>query len=213
MRWLVTVLGVVSALAAGPVNSAHAEPPTRADVLAARLAKDPVQVTDHAPRELPADTAARIRAAVGRLGVPCYVVVGLPGLDERPGELIPLLRDRLGRDGVYLVTDPAGGGTARQYGGSLPVTDAWLAAGRELPYDAGAARHVERFVEILRDPNAGRRIAERWRTPRPERRDLSEERDRREMAALGGGAVLGGLPVLVLLVVRRRIRRARSELR
>ncbi|HEX2313771.1 MAG TPA: hypothetical protein VHJ17_08565 [Thermomonospora sp.] len=194
-------------VAPGPAGS-------RADRLAALLARDPVQVTDHAPRELPADTEARIRAAVARLRVPVYVVVApLPSSiddpDTRADRLIPLLRDRLGKDGIYVVTGSSGFGTARQYGGSLPVDRAWSTAEYELPYDATVAQVVERFVEILTAPDVEARIEHRREAPEDDSPSRGEIRDRKEMAAMGAGALVGGLPLLFLLF-RQRVRRSRK---
>jgi hypothetical protein len=184
-----------------------------ADRLAGLLAKDPVQVTDHAPREVPADTEARIRAAVGRLRVPVYVVVAPPPSsiddpDSRADRLIPLLRDRLGKDGIYVVTGSSGFGTARQFGGSLPVDRAWSTAEYELPYDATVAQVVERFVEILTAPDVEARIERRREAPEDDSPSRGDIRDRKEMAAMGAGALIGGLPLLFLLF-RNRIRRSR----
>lgn len=179
---------------------------SRADLLAERLAEKPVQVTDHEPRAIPEGTAERIEQVLGGLGVPFFAVVRSSELyyaeRERPDELIPLLHDRLRKDGVYLVTDSSGSGTARQYGGSWPVERAWSAARMELPYDAGVMRHVELFVEILQAPDVNARIEAARKAPEPEYRSRSEERDRAEMTALGTGAALGGLPLLALLVFR-----------
>jgi len=200
----------------GLSGTAHASPaapspPGRADLLAERLAKDPIQVTDHALRDLRPGTAARIRALVARLGVPVYVVVGPPRLPEgtRSRDLIPLLRDRLGKDGVYLVTDPDAGGTAQQFGGSLPVDRAWTVAALELPYEADIADHVQRWVEILTAPNVARRIDQR--RPRPEDTTPSrgEVRDRKEMTAFGVGTALGCVPLLTFLIVARLRKAAR----
>lgn len=191
------------------------EPPSgRADLLAERLETEPVQVTDHMLRVTPPDTANRIKALVARLGVPVYVVVApriIAGgtADGGPAEMIPLLYDRLRKDGIYLVTDTRGSGAARQYGGSLPAEDAWRTASLELPFDADVVRHVQRFVEILTAPDVAKRIRER--RPRPEDTTPSrgEVRDRKEMAAFGAGIALGGIPLLAVLIVTR-LRRTRK---
>ncbi|MFI0349350.1 hypothetical protein [Actinomadura sp. 9N407] len=194
--------------------TAHAAPapPSRADLLAERLAADPIHVTDHAPREVPADAArARIRALVARLGVPAYVVVGpasLPVSQIDNRDLIPLLHDRLNKDGVYIVTNASGNGSARQYGGSLPAEQAWLTARIELPYKADVVAHVERFVEIMTAPDIAARITRRREAVEPPRRDLGGERDRKEQRAMVIGTAIGTLPVILLLAVLR-LRKAR----
>ncbi|TMR07511.1 hypothetical protein ETD83_00605 [Actinomadura soli] len=214
--------GLAGPAAAAPLE--RADQPSRADHLAAALRRDPVYVTDHAPRSLPPDAAARIRASVARLGVPAYVAVTpTVGLgEENPADsLAALLRDRLGKDGVYIVVDPSGGhGEARQFGGSrrLPVDDAWWAAKFELPHDVSAPDMVGRFVDVALSGRARERRDHP--RPRPEsatRKALNadDEADRRadhvEMAAFGGGAALSGLPLLGLLVVRRVRRGKRSQ--
>ncbi|WP_119726794.1 hypothetical protein [Thermomonospora amylolytica] len=205
----------------GAATPAFAEPvPGRADLIAERLAEDPVLITDHAPRKIPADAGPRIRAQLARLGVPVYLVVepsGLPeGPEGRPDELIPLLHDRLRKDGVYIVTTESGSGAARQYGGSLPVDDAWDAAMFELPYDADVVRYVETFVAILTSPDVRGRI-EQARARAGQDRDDEEDdgespgerRDRIEMTLFFGGMTAGGAAVIGPLAWRR-IRRPRA---
>ncbi|WP_198653744.1 hypothetical protein [Actinocorallia populi] len=179
---------------------------SRADLLAERLKKRPVQVGDHELRVVPEGAAERIEQTLGALGVPFFVVVETAGLyrveREEPGELIPLLRDRLRKKGVYLVTDPSGDGTARQYGGALPVEQAWHTARMEMPYDADVTEYVARFVEILKAPDVNARIEARRQAPKPEYQVRAEARDRAEMKAFTIGAAVGGLPLLVLLAFR-----------
>jgi hypothetical protein len=206
--WLGTAAHAASPSGAAPTPPA---PPGRVDLLAQRLAKDPIQVTDHAVRELGPDTAARLRALTGRLGVPVYFVVEprrMPG-DVRAEELIPLLHDRLAKDGLYVVTDPTGSGGAQQFGGSLPADRAWTTAYLEMPYEAKFLDYVQRFVEILTAPNVAQRIKER--RPRPEDTTPSrgEVRDRKEMTALGIGSAVSGVPLLAGLVVMRLRKKAR----
>lgn len=231
--FVILVSGVLTCLFAGVSTPAGAAPSERADVLtradhlAAALRRDPVYVTDHAARSVAPGTAARIRASVARLGVPVYVAVTpTTGLgDQSPGDsLVVLLRDRMRKDGIYVVVDPSGGhGEARQFGGSrrLPVDDAWSAAKYESAYDARADDVVARFVDIA----LSGRAKERRDHPRPRPKsatrkalDADDAADRRaervEKAAFGGGAALTGLPLLALLVVlrvrrERRVRRVR----
>jgi hypothetical protein len=179
-----------------------ARAPSRADRLARLLAADPVHVTDHALRRTPPGTAERIKAQTARLGVPVHVVVEprLRNGTVPPSQLIPMLRRRLRRDGIYIVTSPGGYGAARQYGGSLPAGPAWDTTYLELPEDADAADRVQRFVEILTAPDPARRIAQR--RPRPdsaaERRD--KEIERKELMAFGTGMAITGGGVFLLLL-------------
>jgi hypothetical protein len=206
---------------AGPVRPT--EPPaaqTRIGAITAALKRDPVYVTDQVPRLLPPGTAGKIKALVGRLGVPVYVVVTLPVRHrddtEAPSDLeamVPVLHDRLGKDGVYLVVDPSVGlGDVQQFGGTrrIDVEHAYQAATSELPYEAGLLSVLDRFVEIALSGRARERALHP--SPRPEsatRREL-DAYDRgnhratvENRTALGVGAGLGGLIVLGLLVGRR----------
>lgn len=138
---------------------------TQADYVAARLARDPVFVTDQVPHEVTAADAVKIKAAIARMPVPTYVAV-VPEIDAQsdpqgtPERLIALLHDRLGRDGVYIIA-PAGGVDveAQQYGGSLPVQDAAAELLYSEPYDAGVVRFIDRFVDNIRSGQARQRYA------------------------------------------------------
>ncbi|WP_433461598.1 hypothetical protein [Spirillospora sp. CA-128828] len=225
--WFVLMAGLAGALLLGcPVAAApvdRAKPAGRADGIAAALRRDPVYVTDHSPRSLPPDTAARIKASVARLGVPTYVAV-TPTLglgEENPGDsFVALLRDRLRKDGIYIVVSPSGGhGEARQFGGTrrLPVDDAWWAADFEMPYDAGAADMIERFVEIALSGHARERRDHPRPQPKSELRkalDADDAADRRagylEWGVFAGGAALSGGTILALLI-RHRVRRSKPR--
>ncbi len=222
----VLLVGLLGAMLSGiPPASAveRAKPVSRADHIAAALRRDPVYVTDHAPRVLPPDAAARIKASIARLGVPAYVAVTpTTGIGEQnPGDsLVALLRDRLRKDGVYIVVDPSGGhGEARQFGGTrrLPVDDAWSAADFELPSDASAPEVIERFVEIALSGRAGERREHPRPAPDSEIRkalDADDAADRRaayvEWGVFGGAAVLSGGIILGLLI-RHRVRRSKPK--
>ncbi|GLZ11365.1 hypothetical protein Acsp04_16000 [Actinomadura sp. NBRC 104425] len=210
--------GTARAAAPSPPSSPSPSPTSGslADRLARLLADDPVQVTDHALRALPYDAHERIRAAVARLGVPAYVVV-TPGLTEvspRDDDLIASLHDRLGKDGVYIVTDSSGSGTARQFGGTLPADSAWTAAYLRSDRDEGLVEQITRFVDIVTAPDAQRRIDQaREEARRDDSSDGPSEsdiRDRKEMAAFGAGTALTGVPMLVLLL-RRSSRRGAAR--
>ncbi|WP_141586009.1 hypothetical protein [Actinomadura sp. WMMA1423] len=223
--WAVLLTGLVGAvLLARPAGAAPSPAPAgaagRADAIAAALRRDPVYVTDHAPRALPPDSAARIRASVARLGAPAYVAVtptvGI-GREDPAESLAALLRDRLGKDGVYIVVAPSGGdGEVRQFGGArrLPLEDAWQAAEFETSYDASAPEVIARFVDIALSGHA----RERRDHPRPapkskvrEALDADDAADRRasrvEWGVFGAGAALSGGSILALLV-RHRVRSA-----
>ncbi|MFC0040913.1 hypothetical protein [Actinomadura rayongensis] len=220
---LVLILGLTIPTAATPARADGTDDrriaAARADRLAALWRRDPVQVTDHAPRALPADAATRIRAAVARLREPVYVAVEppLPGRVDA-ADLLPLVHDRLGRDGVYLIVSVDGPlGAARQYGtGPVTVPEHTLtAAAVELPSDAGAVAVVERFVDVALAGDvserlrAGNRPVPKTRLRRAlERRDAAERHTARvEGWTFAAGTALGGGIVAAVLVRHRRGRR------
>ncbi|GAA4103968.1 hypothetical protein GCM10022214_82840 [Actinomadura miaoliensis] len=199
---------VLTGTARAAAPSPAPTPASLADRLARLLAEDPIQVTDHAPRALPYDAHERIRAAVARLGVPAYVVVTPNSMATSPRhrELIASLHDRLGKDGMYIVTDPSGFGTARQFGGTLPADRAWTAASLQKGRDEGAVEQIARFVDIVSAPDVQRRIEQARERAREDRSSdgpsRSDIRDRKEMAAFAAGTALTGVPLLVLLLRR-----------
>ncbi|MFA1551178.1 hypothetical protein [Actinomadura chokoriensis] len=223
--WSVLVIGALLACLPAPASAApleRAEQVSRIDHLTAELRRDPVYVTDHAPRAVPEDAAQRIKKAVARLGVPAYVAVTPARLADGYGteDLVPLLHDDLGRPGVYIVADPTSSSfSAVQYGGAtLPVQDAVWATWSELPSDAGAVAMVERFVEIALSGHAEERRERAGPRPKSkvrialDARDRSErEASRAEWRAFAGGTTLSGAALLLLLVLyRRRTARAKT---
>jgi len=214
MRRFAGFLAALSLFGCFSAAPAWAEPEQSwADLLARQLKQNPVQVTDHEPRAIPEGAAERIEKAMSALGEPFFVVVKTSGIDseesEGPPELVPLLHDRLRKDGIYLVVKSSGTGEVRQYGGSRPVDRAWSTARYELPYDTDVVRLVELFVEILRAPDVNARIEARREAPESAFRETADERDRTEMTAFVVGSVLGGVPLLMLMVFRSVRKRAR----
>ncbi|MEU5882206.1 hypothetical protein [Spirillospora sp. NPDC047279] len=191
----------------------------RGDQLAAVLKRDPIYVTDHAPRALPADAAARIKASVSRLGVPAFVAVTPSLPNEDADDLVALLHDRLDKNGLYIVVAPSGTpGEARQFGSGrvLDAEMSWSAANNELPTDAGAVKVIERFVEVSLSGKARERRDNR--APRPPSRtrialdahDRTEkEAERKETRAFAAGTALSGVTILGGLVLLRRWRTRR----
>ncbi|MGW3623884.1 hypothetical protein [Streptomyces sp. NPDC000880] len=101
-----------------------APPPTRADIAADALRKDPVHLSPHlepgavAPRDI-----ARIRAAARELkaaGIPVYVSVSPVWEGDGSGKFgvayLALLHDRLREDGAYVHVDQSGRTRIRAYG-------------------------------------------------------------------------------------------------
>lgn len=80
-----------------------------ADPLAQSLAGDPVHVTAAAEARVPDEAAAQLREKAQALPYPVHVVLVDDALNEESGsELVDLLADRVGEDGVYLVASPHG---------------------------------------------------------------------------------------------------------
>ncbi len=192
---------------------------TKADYIARRLASDPVFISDDVPRDVSTADAATIRASVKLMPVPTYVAVVAESDPEKdpqgdPKRLLALLHDKLDRDGVYVILPSNGiGVTAEQYGENLPVRPASYEVTYSLPYNAGAARTIARFVDDLRSGQAQQRYDRVYAKSRTgwEAEPYPDPRDRVDMAdqagAYSGLAVAGCVFGLVLL--RRRRRRAR----
>ena len=80
-----------------------------ADALAQSLADDPVHVTAAAEARVPDAAAAQLREKAQSLPYPVHVILVDDALNEESGsELVDLLADRVGEDGVYLVASPYG---------------------------------------------------------------------------------------------------------
>lgn len=211
------IIGTALAVTAPPA------PPvtTRADYVAARLARDPVFITDLAPRAITARDAARVRTAIKRMPVPTYLAVVSDTTVENdpqgtPDRLIALLHDKLDRGGVYLVVPPSGIGlTVEQFGTNLPVT----AAEREVtfaePYNAGLARVIERFVDDIRSGQAQQRYEKAYaedragRHPKPYR-EADDDNDLAQQAGVYSGMGVALLAALWILIVRLRRKSRKS---
>jgi hypothetical protein len=82
------------------------------DHIARALERSPVYVSDSLSRRITDDDVDDIRAEVGRMPFPTYVVVA-PNFHTQPDvrfwdDLIPQLHDRLGRDALYVLSDETG---------------------------------------------------------------------------------------------------------
>jgi hypothetical protein len=212
-----------AAYAAGPRPTPAPRPVvTRADHIAGQLAHDPVFITDEAPRDLTPDDATRIRAAVRRMPAPTYTAV-VAEVDEQkdpegtPERLIAILHDKLRRNGVYLVIPSTGIGiTAEQFGVNLPLEPASREVTFSQPYNAGAARAIERFVDDIRSGQAQARYEKVYAKSRTgwDPKPYPEARDRGDLAQQAG--VYSGMAVAVLAgaavgLTRLRRRRRRSR--
>ncbi|WP_460337101.1 hypothetical protein [Actinoallomurus acanthiterrae] len=139
---------------------------TKADYIAARLAHDPVFISDHVPRDVSPEDAGKIRAAVRMMPVPTYLAVVAETQAENdpfksPTALIALLHDKLQRPGVYVVMPSNGIGVdVEQFGTNLPIEPAANEIIYSEPYNAGPVRAIRRFVDDIRSGRAQQRYDE-----------------------------------------------------
>ncbi|MFD8594852.1 hypothetical protein ACFV1L_07610 [Kitasatospora sp. NPDC059646] len=151
------LLGAGPAAAADPAPSATpsaagrqtaaADQQTRADRLADELRKNPVYVSAARPRELPRSLAPQIADLARRTGVPTYVLA-VP--DSRDGaQLLALVHDRLGKDGLYVLIGEYGRLTTAAFGTDAPAQEAARVALYGTPYGAGPLADFEAFVDAV----------------------------------------------------------------
>ncbi|MEV4422887.1 hypothetical protein AB0L40_23340 [Patulibacter sp. NPDC049589] len=118
---LVLVAAVVVAGGCAPPTLAAQPGDPRPVYLAEQLRRDPVYVSPSLARVTAADDVAALRREVTAMPYPTFVVLA-PTLRDEPdvetsADLPNLLRDRVGRDGLYLVSDGDGiGFDAEAYG-------------------------------------------------------------------------------------------------
>lgn len=152
--------------------------------------------------------------------VPTYAAVVTEADQEKdpqgtPERLIALLHDKLGRNGVYLVVPSNGiGVTAQQFGESLPLEPAAREVTYSQPYNAGAARVVERFVDDIRSGQAQQRYEKAYAKSRTgwEAKPYREADDTADLAQEAG--VYSGMAAAVLLagaLFTVRVRRRRRK--
>jgi len=201
----------------GPAGAAAAPGDPRPVYLAEQLRKDPVYVSPALARAVPADDVAELRRAVAEMPYPTFVVLA-PQFSDEPdvetfNDLPNLLRDRLDRDGVYVVGDEDGIGFDVQAYGVRPrgeVNDAGRAASDSVPDEDGPAARVLAALRYLR-------------TAETPERSISGERDSEDARfwwILGGATALGfllpmGVAGLTPGAIERRAgrRRARADTR
>lgn len=194
------VAGVVALVALlGVAPGAYAD--DLADHLARQLRRDPVYVSDNAVREITPAAVPELRRAAATLGVPVYVAI----VPEPREELLALLRDRLGRDGVYYLGDTDGtGGFVRQYGAesALPVEDAEHVAMCE---SDDAVEHFVRFTELVRDPDLPRKVRNLDCGAHESPYEIADQReDQIMLGLLVGASALTAVPTFVLAERGRR---------
>ncbi|MGW4382915.1 hypothetical protein [Kitasatospora sp. NPDC004531] len=217
-----TAAGALAALlmVLGPAGAAEADPGpspaatagaadnlTRADRLAAELRKNPVYVSAARPRELPRSLAPRIAELATRTGVPTYVLA----VPEAKGpELLALVHDRLGENGLYVLINEYGYVSASAFGLDLPAEDAARIALYDTPYRAGPLAAFETFVDAVALGKEGAaakadELSERRRHSEKPTLYISSTDRQNQNLVLGVAAVL--LPGLVLALGFRLSRR------
>ncbi|MGI5427815.1 hypothetical protein [Streptomyces sp. CA-179760] len=207
----------VEAAPATPARAAEADTPapvTQAAYLADRLRENPVHVTDQLPREIPRSTAPDFARLAKKTGVPTYVLV-LPSQSSTDArQLLGVVHDRLGRDGLFVLVDENGVVEATAYGVRVPADAASTVTMYELPYDAGPLLSLEKFVEVI--AQGGEKATARAEAARETYRDDEPAEmyigpsDRRNQSFVTG-ILLTGVPLTILLVAgyaRRRRRRS-----
>ncbi|WP_395575325.1 hypothetical protein [Streptomyces sp. BK79] len=183
-------------------SSAADQASTQAAYLADRLREHPVHLTDQLPREIPRSMAPDFARLAERTGVPTYVLV-LPDQSGADGDLLGAVHDRLGRDGLFVLLDESGVRHAAAHGVRAAAEDAVTASFYELPYDAGALRSFERFVDVVAqgpEKAAARADAarEKYRAGEPEEMYIGPT-DRQNQSFLTG-ILLTGVPLTILLL-------------
>lgn len=201
------VLAFLMALFATVTPAAEAASPssdTQAAYLAEQLRTNPVYVTDQLPREIPKSTTPSFTKLAQRTGVPTYVLV-LP-MEATDGEaLLGAVHDRLGKDGLYVLIDDSSVTDATAYGVSAPADDAVTTAFYELPFDAGALRSFERFVEVVTE--SSEKAAARAQAARDkydadgEPADLYIGPSDRDNQSFLTGMAITGVPLAMLLLI------------
>lgn len=122
-------LGILGPLAplAGPAPADAAAGDSRPIYLARQLRKDPVYVSPSLARISDPAQVAALRREVAAMPYPTFVVLA-PGFRDEPGlqtfaDLPTVLRDRVGRDGLYLVSDENSYGIEAEAFGVRPKGD------------------------------------------------------------------------------------------
>ncbi|MEW2359008.1 hypothetical protein [Spirillospora sp. NPDC029432] len=163
MRILAALVAALALVLPAPLAHAAA-PPDRLDRVSAALAKDPLYVDMDLADGLGRADRSRIKAAMrrasGTLGLPVYVAVIPNGMEAesygRAETLLFALRERIGRDGLYVLADARAGLDTEGFGVprrrvsdySLFPTSVRQGADRDRPFADLPAR-VDRLLAIV----------------------------------------------------------------
>lgn len=198
-------------LAVMPVATATAATPpspivTQQENIVDHLRTDPYFFTDQVPRLLTPSVIADVKAIITRMPVPTYLMVVYG--TTTGSNLAPIVHDRLGRDGVYVVVTPDGlGVSAEQYGSAkdLQVSAAAEDLTWVLPYNAGLVRAVDRFVtDVTSGRAAAIEQADYKRYGGHSAKDPADPATAPHRYGLAAGAVLGVTLAALLFWARAR---------
>jgi hypothetical protein len=202
---------LVTALAVIPGRADAAPIVTQQQNIVDHLRTDPTFITDQVPRLLTPSVVANVRAIIAQMPVPTYLMVVNSSTST---DLVPIVHDRLGRDGVYVALTPDGlGASAEQYGAGkdLQVKAAADDLTWTMSYDAGLVRVLGRFVADVRSGRAAAIEAADYK--RHQGRSVGDPPDPSVTAdrwGLASGAVLGVALAALLLWWRGRVRGRRA---
>lgn len=201
------VMPVATAAAATPPSPSASPIVTQQENLVDHLRTDPYFFTDQVPRLLTPSVIANVRAITARMPVPTYLMV-VYGTSS--SNLVPIVHDRLGRDGVYVAVTPDGlGVSAEQYGSAkdLQVSAAAEDLTWVLPYNAGLVRALDRFVTDVRSGHADAiEQADYKRYGGHSANDPADPATASHRYGLAAGAVLGVILAALLFWSRARRR-------
>lgn len=193
---------------------------TQEATIAGHWRRDPLYVSDNVPAGVTPREVAALRRHLERMPVPTYlaIVSRIDGERRRGEELLDAVHDRLGGDGVYVLTDVSGHGLdAKQYGGvltggRLPIRDAAYEVTYSQPHDAGVVRVFGRFVDNVVSGAASRRFEQAKRRDEagwePDPVHLESEDIEARAFMIGAGTGVAGAVALLLLRARGRRREA-----
>ncbi|MFA4930181.1 MAG: hypothetical protein WC558_16825, partial [Patulibacter sp.] len=209
---VLTCLVLVPAALLGASPAAAAPGDSRATQLTRELQRDPVYVSPSLSRVITPEQVAALRRQVDEMPFPTFVAI-VPRFTDEPGsrvtgDLSTILRDRIGRDGLYVVADGSYGLEARAFGVRTQgeIRRIGSTASDAVPRRDGPVARVRFALDHLA-------------TGATAEYSVDEERareDRGPWLAMAGGGVLGfvvPLGIVAALPSSRRRRAERRELR
>lgn len=197
----------------------------RTDVFVAALKRSPVYVSDSVTRRIDDADRAALEREVKAMPLPTFLVVAPDMSSEQVygDDRLALLRDALGKDGVYIFSDDRGRLDLGAYGVELPMRahDIFMATSYDLDRDEPGLDKIRYALALARGeprlPRSERAVippSEGGPSPTPYA-GLDADDDEQSSAAFGFsiiGSFLAGLAVAVIGLERRyRRRRVRGR--